>query len=158
MFIGNIDASGSMTHGAYPEAIRRALDYLSANDFKKMKDGKYPVEGEAMFALVQRYDTRLLESCRPEAHQKFVDIQYVVEGEEYLGWCPFSPDLKAVAPYDEKRDVTFYERLVPESNLVLLPGSFAVLYPEDVHRPCCAVDDEPSPVTKVVMKVSVDLV
>ena len=55
-------------------------------------------------------------------------------------------------------DVTFYEKLVPDSNLVLLPGSFAVLYPEDVHRPCCAVERGPAPVTKVVVKVSVDLV
>ena len=157
MFIGNIDASGSTTHGAYPEAIQRALEYLCANDFKNMEDGTYPIEGEKMFAKVQRYETRLLESCRPETHQKYVDIQYVVEGEEYLGWCPFSPDLRLAAPYDDKLDVAFYEELIPESNLVLLPGSFAVLYPEDVHRPCGAVDNEPSPVTKVVVKVSVDL-
>ena len=60
-------------------------------------------------------------------------------------------------PYDAARDVTFYERLVPESNLVLLPGSFAVLFPEDVHRPQVATEDGPAPVTKVVVKISTEL-
>ena len=156
MFIGTIEAAAA--HAAYPEAIQRALSYLRSHDFTKMEDGTYPIEGEKMFAKLQRYETRLLESCRPETHQKYIDIQYVVEGEEYLGWCPFSPDLRAASDYDGEADVTFYERLVPDSNIILLPGSFAVLYPEDVHRPCCAVEGEVSAVTKVVVKVSVDLI
>ncbi len=156
MFIGMIDAAESV-YNTYPEAIRKALAYLRSHDFTKMEDGTYPIEGEKIFAKVQRYETRLHDSCRPETHQKYLDIQYVVEGEEYLGWCPFSPDLSVASPYDERTDVTFYERLVPESNIVLLPGSFAVLYPDDVHRPCCAVEGETAHVTKVVVKVSVDL-
>ena len=156
MFIGTIDAAAS-AYKTYPKAIQRALEYLRSHDFTKMEDGTYPIEGQKIYAKLQRYETRLMESCRPETHQKYIDIQYVVEGEEYLGWCPFSPDLKEEAPYDEKADVTVYEKLVPDSNLVLLPGSFAVLYPEDVHRPCCAVEGGPAPVTKVVVKVSVDL-
>ncbi len=157
MFIGNIDVKNP-AYGTYPEAIQRALDYLRSHDFTKMEDGTYPIEGEKMYAKVQRYETRLMESCRPESHQKFIDIQYVAEGEEYLGWCPFSPDLRTAAPYDAKNDVAFYEELVPESNLVLLAGSFAVLYPDDVHRPCGAIEDEPGHVTKVVIKVSVELI
>lgn len=158
MFIGTIDATGSRNHGGYPEAIQRALEYLCSKDFTKVENGKYLIEGDKMFAMVQRYESRHMKDCRAETHRKFVDIQYVVEGEEYMGWCPFSPDLKTTVEYDETKDVAFYEKLVPESNLVLTPGSFAVLYPEDVHRPCCAIDEKPGPVTKVVVKVSVDLI
>ena len=73
-----------------------------------------------------------------------------------MGWCPFSPDLQVTVPYNADQDVAFYASLVPDSNIVLSPGRFAVLYPEDVHRPQGAVDNVPGPVTKVVVKVAVD--
>jgi YhcH/YjgK/YiaL family protein len=74
-----------------------------------------------------------------------------------MGWCPLSPDLEEEAPYDAERDVTFYKALVPDSSIVLSPGCFAVLYPEDVHRPqASVVEDAPGKVTKVVVKVAID--
>lgn len=155
MFIGSI---GSLDngHADYPKIVQKALEYLRSHDFTKLEDGRYPIDGDKCVANLQRYTTRVLEECRPETHKKYVDIQYVVEGEEYMGWCPFSPDLKVTAPYDAEKDITFYEELVPDSNIVLTPGRFAVIYPEDVHRPQGAVEGEPGPVTKVVVKISVD--
>ena len=155
MFIGSIDALED-SRVDYPELIRKALFYLRDHDFTQFEDGRYPIDGDKCVANVQRYTTRQHMECYPETHQKYVDIQYVVEGEEYLGWCPFSPDLQITAHYDAEKDVAFYAALVPDSNIVLSPGRFAVLYPEDVHRPQGAVDDVPAPVTKVVVKVAVD--
>ena len=155
MIIGSMDTLDE-NHVDYPEIIKKALDYLRDHDFTQMKDGKYPIEGDTCFANVQRYTTRLEKYCKPETHQKFVDIQYIAEGEEFMGWCPLSPDLEESAPYDEGRDVTFYEALIPDSSIVLSSGCFAVLYPEDVHRPQAAVNGVPGKVTKVVIKVAVD--
>ena len=155
MFIGSIDALDD-SRVSYPDMIQKALRYLRDHDFTQMEDGSYPIDGEKCVANVQRYTTRPHLDCRPETHQKFVDIQYMAAGEEYIGWCPFSPALQAVEPYDADTDVAFYASLVPDSNIVLSPGRFAVLYPEDVHRPQGAVDDVPGTVTKVVVKVAVD--
>ena len=155
MFIGSIDVlEDSLVD--YPELIRKALCYLRDHDLTQIEDGSYPIEGDKCVAKVQRYTTRPHFDCRPETHEKYVDIQYVVEGEEYLGWCPLSPDLQITEAYDAEKDITFYASLVPDSSIVLSPGRFAVLYPEDVHRPQGAVDDLPAPVTKVVVKVAVD--
>ncbi len=156
MFIGRIDTFDKGP-AAYPEPIIKALEYLRTHDFTKMEDGKYPISGDECFVNLQRYETRLHEECRPESHKKYIDIQYLVEGEEYIGWCPLSPDLRVVEPYDEERDITFYNCLVPESEILLQPGSFAVLFPDDVHSPQGAVDGKPMGVTKVVVKISVDL-
>lgn len=142
---------------SYPAAICEALEYLSTQDFFKMKDGKYSVGDKGVTAILQRYTTRPVEECRPEAHEKFVDIQFMVDGEESLGWCPLSPDLVVSEEYNGDKDIVFFEELIPESSVVLFPGSFAVLYPGDVHRPSCALD-EPHPVVKVVVKVPVELV
>ena len=155
MFIGSIDMLDE-SHVNYPAEIRKALEYLREHDFTKMKDGSYPINGDVSVANLQRYTTRPHEKCRPETHKKYVDIQYMVEGEEYMGWCPFSPDLQLTTPYDDKKDVAFYASLVPDSNVMLSTGYFAVLYPEDVHRPQGAVEGVPSPVTRVVVTIAVD--
>ncbi len=142
---------------SYPPAIWDALVYLKTQDFSKMADGKYPVGDKGITAIVQHYKTRPVEKCLPEAHEKFIDIQFLVDGEEALGWCPLSPDLVVAENYDKDKDIVFYKSLVPDSSVILVPGSFAVLYPLDVHRPGCALD-EPEPVSKVVVKVPVELV
>jgi len=155
MIIGSMDTLDE-NHVEYPAIIQKALDFLRGHDFTRMEDGKYPIEGDKCFANVQRYNTRPEKECKPETHRKFVDIQFMVAGEEFMGWCPLSPDLEECAPYDEARDVTFYKDLVPDSSIVLSPGCFAVLYPEDVHRPQAAVDGQPGKVLKVVVKVAID--
>lgn len=155
MIIGSMDTLDE-NHVDYPAIIQKALVFLREQDFTKMEDGKYPIEGDKCFANLQRYNTRPEDDCKPETHRKFVDIQYMVDGEEFMGWCPLSPDLEESAPYDEERDVTFYKALVPDSSIVLSPGCFAVLYPEDVHRPQAAVGEESCKVTKVVVKVAID--
>ena len=61
-------------------------------------------------------------------------------------------------PYDIDKDIVFYEKLVPGSSIVLDEGTFAVLYPADVHRPCGSLDGKLAPVTKVVVKIAVDYI
>ena len=156
MIVGSMECP-AREYMQYPAAVAEALEYLRTHDFTKMADGKYPIRGEQSFALVQRYHTKPMAECYPEAHKRFMDVQYVAEGEEYLGWCAFSPEMIVHTPYDADKDIVFFEKMVPDSNLVLSAGSFAVLSPEDVHRPCGAIEDVPGPVTKVVVKIAVAL-
>lgn len=156
MIIGTLDTMMTEKQ-SFPAAILEALAYLGSQDFMNMPDGKYPIGDKGMTANLQRYTTRSFEECRPEAHKKFIDIQFMVDGEEFLGWCPLSPDLVVTTSYDKEKDIVFFEELIPESSVVLFPRSFAVLYPGDVHRPCCAFD-EPEQVVKVVVKIPVELV
>ena len=155
MIIGSIrdeDTAGV----AFSSAMERALAYLRETDFSKMADGRYDIDGDRIYAKVQRYVTKPAAECRPESHRRYADVQFVAEGQEFIGWCAFSPELKIAEPYDEEKDVAFYEKLEPESNFVLADGCFAVLLPKDIHRPCCAID-EPSPVLKVVVKIALEL-
>lgn len=140
----------------YPEAVREALKFLHSHDLASMEDGKYPIHGEDSFAILQRYSTRVPESGKPEAHRKYVDVQYIVEGREQLGWCPMSPELEVCDPYQEDKDIAFFDHLIPVSTIALEPGDFAVLYPSDVHRPCGSLGEKSEPVTKVVVKIAVD--
>ena len=156
MIIGNI-GDPSEGFAAYPEAVLRALDYLRKTDFAKMKDGRYPVEGDDMYAILTRYKTKPSEECRPETHRKYIDLLYIISGEEYLGWCPMNPDLKVTEPYNAEKDIEFYEDLAPESHFVLSAGSIVVLFPKDVHKPFIMIGHEPTDVTKVIVKIAVSL-
>lgn len=155
MIIGNIwdeDTAGIV----FSPAMERALEYLKKTDFSKLEDGRYEIEGDRIYATVSRYQSKPWNECRPEAHRRYADVQYMAEGQELIGWCAFTPALEEAEPYHEEKDVVFFKRLEPESDFVLSEGSYAILTPKDIHRPCCALG-EPSPVLKVVVKVAVEL-
>ena len=155
MIIGNMKEAAS-GFGRYPEAVREALEFLRSHDFTTMEDGKYPIHGEDSVAILQRYETREPDSGKPEAHRRYVDVQYIVSGREEMGWCPMSPELKVCDPYDQEKDIVFFDNLIPISGFELAAGDFAVLYPTDVHRPCGSPEGGPQQVTKVVVKIAID--
>ncbi|MBQ7516683.1 MAG: YhcH/YjgK/YiaL family protein [Schwartzia sp.] len=141
----------------FPPAVEKALAFLETQDFTVMQEGeRYEIDGGRCYATIMRYNTRPVEECVCEAHRRFMDILYMVEGEEYLGICPMSPDLVVRTPYDETRDVEFFEGLVPESTFPIMAGDFVMLSPKDVHRPFTMIE-APSPVTKVIIKLDLAL-
>ena len=110
--------------------------------------GRYDLEG-GVFALVQSYDTKPVESCKIEAHKKYIDIQCVLKGRELFG----VGDLSKQAIYEdlfEQKDVAFYHGDVDV--LTLTDGDFVIVFPEDAHRP---QQGSGSHVEKVVVKVPV---
>ena len=126
----------------YPAAVQRAIEYLKNNDFTKMETGVYEIEGKLMYAQVFDAETEPLEARKPEYHEKYLDVQFLVTGREKLGFTP---------------DTGNYE--VAERNegfITSTPGCFCVFFPTDIHRPQVA-DGEPMKVRKVVVKVSVEL-
>jgi biofilm protein TabA len=63
-----------------------ALDYLERADLSGMEAGRYEIDGSHVFALVQAPQTRPQEQCRWEAHKKYIDIQYLIDGQETIGF------------------------------------------------------------------------
>lgn len=140
----------------FPEPIKRVLMYLKNTDFEALPDGRYELEGDSLFAMVSRYCTSPRHMCRAETHARYIDVQYIARGEELMGYCASNPDLKVEEDCLKERDAVFYEALVPESDIMMSEGMYAIVYPNDVHRPSCQID-EPLNVLKVVVKVSVAL-
>ncbi len=131
------------------ERIKIALKYLQENDLRSLADGKYPIDGENIYMNVQEYQTRVSNNL--ESHQKYIDIQYMIKGEENMGVASID-GLKVVEEYNEEKDVIFYngdckKELVKESE-------FIIFYPEDAHLPCQMVD-KPLIVKKVVVKIKI---
>ena len=137
------------------EDLRKALEYLAATDFSKVADGRYVLDGEKMYANVENYTTADRSTKKPEGHNKYIDVQYLGKGTEKIYFVPRTADVKVVEDYAEERDLLFFENIEENDYVVLNAGDFAVLFPWELHRPGCNVENEPSAVQKIVVKIAV---
>ncbi len=131
--------------------IKKALDYLYETDFSEVENGKYDIDGENIFALVNEYKTKDLSQGKPESHRKYIDVQFIYSGEEFIGYAPLS-NQKVVKAYDERNDITFYD--CDQSLLLIQKKMFAIFFPNDIHMPAIRVKN-PVVVKKIVVKVKI---
>ncbi len=136
--------------GIHP-GVMRGLELLRDTDFSGMEDGRHDVDGDQLFFLLQSYDSKEIND-RPEAHRNYIDIQYLISGEELVGVAPVEEMTEEVEARPEG-DIWFYHG--PVSQLLLSGGRFVALWPGDAHAPCIAVDGRPVPCRKCVVKVRV---
>ena len=115
-------------------------------------DGRYEIDGDSVYCMLQGYETRSLEGHQFEAHRVYADIQYMLSGEESILWAP-TPELTVIKPYEP--DIEFYALTPNPTELVLTAGRFCVLFPQDAHAPC-TTHVTASHVRKAVVKVRLD--
>ncbi len=135
--------------------IALALDYLQRTDVSKLANGRYEVDGDRVYVVVQRYRPKPLDEAKWEAHRKYLDIQYVVEGSERMGYAALTDDMPVEKDYDPQNDYVLYHA---QGDFLAVPaGSFAIFAPHDVHAPSVAMGGpEPAAdVCKVVVKCRV---
>ena len=130
--------------------VYTALEFLAKTDFSKVELGKYELNGDDIFYMVQQYETDP-DKTISEAHKKYIDIQFMVDGEEIIGVAPFSCE-KTETEAKPENDVWFYD--CKTEPLTLFKNSFMVLYPNDLHCPGVAVNGAKA-CHKVVVKVKV---
>lgn len=103
--------------------------------------------------IVSEYETKKVNEYGYEAHKRFVDIQYVLNGEEKVCCLPIEK-LKETKVYSEEIDAAFYVADNKPQEMVIGNGYFAIYHPQDGHMPQLCVD-EPQLVKKVVVKVEI---
>src|SRR3712207_9381164 len=67
-----------------PEAILKVFDYASKNDLQAFELGKHEIDGEKVFVNIVQYDTTTVESRFWEAHKKYLDIHFMLQGKERI--------------------------------------------------------------------------
>ncbi len=137
----NIDSYKGLS--VYP-----ALQFFASQDFSALTAGRHELDGED-FYVVNEYESSA--KTLSEAHRDYIDIQIMVEGEEYIGVAPLTEDMVAV-DCKEGKDCWFYDCDV--DRVAMKPGYFMVLYPQDVHMPG-DMKDQPVACKKIVGKIKV---
>ncbi len=130
------------------ERIAKGFAFLRNTDLDAIPSGKHDIEGDTIFALVQEYQTKPLNECKLESHKKYIDIQYVIRGEEFMGVT--TKNNQKILEQDEDKDYTFYEGTT--SLVRVSKGMFTIFFPDDLHQPCVQTEST-AEVKKVVIKV-----
>lgn len=132
--------------------IATALSFISEIDPSDFSPHKEEVQRHDLFVSFQDTTTEPAEGRCYEAHREYIDVQFVVSGEEIIRVANISR-LTETDPYDPDRDIAFYEQ-TPGNDVHLHPGDFLILFPEDAHLPKIP-PGTPGKVQKVVVKVRV---
>ncbi|MBT1872671.1 YhcH/YjgK/YiaL family protein [Enterobacter mori] len=137
-----------------PRAIEKALHFLRATDFTTLPPGVVEIEGRTIFAQVLDLTTKEPHKNRPEVHRRYLDIQFLAWGEEKIGIAIDTGNNEISESLLEQRDIIFYHDSENESFIEMTPGSYAIFFPQDVHRPAC-INNKEAAIRKIVVKVAV---
>jgi YhcH/YjgK/YiaL family protein len=140
--------------GAYfglGSGIKAALEYFISYDVSARDTTPASLQG-GIKILRPDYETAPGGEPKLEAHRKFIDVMYVVEGEEAFYYKPACMVTKILREYDPEIEACLAAIDGDEAKFKFTRGYFAVFFPEDAH---CAGQlwDRPSRVKKLIAKV-----
>jgi len=127
----------------------KAFDALRRLDWLQLPCGRHDIAGDDIFVNLAEYQTVLPDQGAWEAHQRYIDIQLIVSGEEQMGHA-FHHSLQIIEPYDAAKDVEFYSGA--GQLITYRESTFAIYYPHDAHKPGL-ISASPGTVRKAVAKV-----
>ena len=116
------------------------------------EDGRITVDGDNIFINLSAYTNKNVDECAYESHRRYIDIQYVVKGREFIDLCP-ADELEVTEDRLDTDDIAFFKNGEAFSRADLTEGVFVVIFPEEAHRPCVAPDGKGVKVRKAVAKI-----
>lgn len=137
-------------HAGIDKALNAVLSYTPDN----YPTGRVELDGTNLFLLVNAYETHAPETALSEAHEQYIDVMYMVEGEETIYVKPTDQLREITKPYNPEIDALLGKLDDDATPVRLTAGSFVVLFPQDAHSPACHTDG-PQSVKKVIAKVKI---
>lgn len=156
MIFDNINNAG--LYEGISANLKIALDYMKENDLSKMEPGRYPIaDGKVLVIIKKDYSTKDLSLAKWESHKRDIDIQYLLAGEEKIGYCS-TKLLEVKEEYDEKSDKILYHNDDFKGFMThLRAGDYLILFPEDAHATLFhPAEGQPCICSKAVIKVAID--
>ena len=141
------------SHIYYPlsENLKKGFEWLKSQDLANIEPKKYIIDDDAVWANVQEYETK--DDAKYETHRKYIDIQYMIKGREFVGVTDKS-NCVTCEEYNPETDLEFMDINIKEDYQILNEGDFLIFYPTDAHKPSIN-PDEKLKVNKVIVKVAV---
>jgi YhcH/YjgK/YiaL family protein len=152
MIVDHLDHG--LLYGGLGRKIAVGLALLGEERVRESPPGRYPVEGEDIFYIVDEYEAEAVEAGRLEIHRKYMDIQFLISGCECIGHAPLE-GLVEQAPYDGDKDAAFYDVPAGMSRLILKAGMFAIFWPNEPHLPGRSAESVER-VKKIVVKIRME--
>lgn len=154
MIIGNIDHLNLAPY--LPAKIKQSIEYIKDNVNQNTPIGRYEIDGDKIFFMLSDSTTRHIDQANPEYHQKYIDVQIVLDGPEGIAINTLPPYTNMLDDQLTTNDIAFVETPKEETLLVLHSNDFIIFFPNEVHKPLCALVNEITNVRKVVIKIALD--
>ncbi len=143
----------TLSNSAYYEnahpLFAKAFEFLKTADLANLPCDRYDIQGNDLYAMIQEPEGKPQATAKLEAHRKYIDLQFVVSGNEVMGWAPVC-GLGHALPFDDAKDFGLFEDKA-QSWFDVRPGCFAIFFPEDAHAPNVGTGKH----RKVVIKIAI---
>ena len=140
------------TYRALVPYFEEAMEFAFQN--LEREPGRYDCESlpeGQVYISVQEGETAAYEDGLIEAHRRYLDVQLLLAGGETFYYADID-GLKEEVPYDEEKDILFYERT--GQPVRIKEGMFYLVFPQDGHMPCRHLDG-PGRYRKMVVKIRI---
>ena len=133
------------------EGFPKAVEFLTRADLKELQPDTYEIDGDRVYAMISKEAGRNKEDTPLEIHEKYIDIQMILDGTDEMGWKSTSSCKRPAGEFDRESDIQFFND-DPDVWLPVTPGLFVIFFPEDAHMPMISEGQ----IHKVVVKVAVE--
>lgn len=127
------------------------LKQIKTFNLENYKQGKFDINGDAFFGIGLEYTTKEAAECLWEAHRKYLDIHYIIQGEEIINIAETNT-MKPTMEFDTENDYQLFEGEKQQS-IVLKQGDFLALYPNECHQTAVKINQQ-TDVKKIVFKIA----
>ena len=132
------------------DEIDEAIAYVLNTDLLSMDVGRYELSENVVVNRQQYYGK---VDAFAESHKDYIDLQIVLSGREKMGYADISNlSVRVMEDYNPEIDLTKFI-VSDEAVYEMSEESFALIFPEDIHRPGMKVNEEL--IEKVVLKIKV---
>ena len=152
MIVTNINSKDLKDFEKIHPRFKDAFDFIKKAVNEDLADGNYEIDGKNVYAFISSYKTKTEAEAKFEAHKKYIDIQCILSGTEIIGF-EAPEEVELIEDYKDGGDICFYGLNKDYDKIVLNKGEFAIIMTDELHAPCLSLNDEPTDVKKVVVKI-----
>lgn len=139
-----------------PEILLELIKFLKNCDFNYLKEGEYQLYEDKIKLIFSEYETEEIYEKKPEQHRRYIDIQYIIYGQESIGISYPNNENEAISEFNVEKDVVLFNKVVDEFFISLKSGMYVVIFPYEIHRPNLS-DGGKHRIKKAVIKLDNDL-
>jgi biofilm protein TabA len=133
----------------------KSFTFLKSNDLSSLEIKRHEIDGDNAYAPVSEYLSKTEEEGKFEVHRRYIDIQYVINGEEKIGLAPLANRRDVITPYNDENDIEFLTVSDSEYHKAT-PDNFFIFFPSDIHKPGMRTGQDSVTIRKIVVKIKVD--
>lgn len=128
------DIENSFRYETLHPLFGRLFEYVRTHDLLHAPLGRIDIDGDRLFINNAEPECVRAENQVLEVHRDYIDVHFLLAGEETIGWKALADVTNAVKAYDAAADCALYDER-PAGYVTLRPGQFMIVWPEDPHAP-----------------------